>query len=141
MDPNGPKCGKIVCHSTLRRNVSLPRDCQNVSFEVNMRRLTPVACHTVWAKGQAKNKCWQSSTALAHNGHSIGASETMRCSIDLVIWRRRSRSQANNLIFRGRRRFHTKRHLCKKSGSSGLSWSRSRLYAAQLSNQNRKVLV
>ena len=94
---------KIVCHSTPRRNVPPPRDCQNASSKFTTRRLTPVACHTVWAKGQAKNKCWQSSTALEHNGHIVGASGTMSCSMDLVIWRRRSRSQANTLIFKGRR--------------------------------------
>ena len=112
---------KIVWHSTPRRNILPPRDCQNASFDVTTRRPSPVAYHTVWAKGQAKNKCWQSSTALAHNGHSAGAFKTMCCSMDLVIRRRRSRSQANTLIFRGRRCFHTKRHLCKMSEFSKLS--------------------
>ena len=123
---------KIVCHSTSRRNVLLPRDRQNASSEVTMRRPTPVSCHTVWAKGQTKNKCWQSSIALAHSGHSIRASDTIHCSGDLVISRRHSRSQANTLIFKGRRRFHTKRHLCKMSGSSEFLWSRSTLYAARV---------
>ena len=123
---------KIVCHSTSRRNVLPPRDRQNASSEVATRRPTPISCHTIWAKGQMKNKCWQSSIALTHSGHSNGASGTIRYSRDLVISRRRSRSQANTLIFRGRRRFHTKRHLCRMSGSSEFSWSRSSLYAAQV---------
>ena len=123
---------KIVCHLTSQWNVPSPRDCQNASSEVVTRRSTPVACHNVWAKGQMKNKCWQSSTALAHNRHSTGASDTIRCSRDHVISRRRSRSQANTLIFRGRLRFHTKRHLCRMSGSSEFSWSRSSLYAARV---------
>ena len=112
---------KIVCHSTSRQNVPPPRDSRNASSEVVTRRPTKVACHTVWAKGQTKNKCWQSSTALMHNGHSTRASGTIHCSRDLVISRRRSRSQANSLIFRGRRRFHTKQHLCRMSGSSEFS--------------------
>ena len=123
---------KIVCHSSPRRNVPPPRDRQNASPEFTTRWPTPVASHTVWAKGQTKNKCGQSSTAPAHSGHSAGASGTMRCNLDLVIRRRRNKSQANTLIFRGRRRFHTTRHLCKMSGSSGFSWSRSRLYAARV---------
>ena len=123
---------KIVCRSTSRRNVPPPRDRQNASSKVATRQPTPVSCHTVWAKGQTKNKGWQSSTALAHNGHSTGASDTIRCSRDLVISHRRSKSQANTLIFRGRRRFHTKRHLCKMSRSSEFSWSRSSLYAARV---------
>ena len=90
-----------------------------------------VSCHTSWAKGQAKNRCEQSFTALAHNGHSMGESGTIRCCRDLVIRRRRSRSQANSLIFRRRRRFHTKRHFCKRIGSPDSPWSRSSLYAAQ----------
>ena len=98
---------KIVCHSTSRRNVPPPSDRQKASSEVATRRPTPVSCHTVWANGQTKNKCWQSSTALAHSGHSTGAFGTKRCSRDLIISRRCSRSQANTLIFRGRRRFHT----------------------------------
>ena len=64
--------------------------------------------------------------------HSAGAFGTIRCSRDLVIRRRRSRSQANILIFRGRRRFHTKRHLCKMSRSSEFFWSRSSLYATRV---------
>ena len=123
---------KIVCHSTLRRNVLPPRDRQNASSEVATRRPTPVSCHTIWAKGQLKNKCWQSSTALAHSGHSTGASGTILCTRDLVISCRRSRSQANTLIFRGRRRFHTKQYLYKMSESSEFSWSRSSLYAARV---------
>ena len=123
---------KIVCHSSPRRHVPLPRDRQNASSEFTTRWPTPVASHTVWAKGQTKNKCGQSSTALAHSGHSAGASGTMRCNLDLVIRRRGNKSQANTFIFRGRRRFHTTRHLCKMSGSSGFSWSRSRLYAARV---------
>ena len=123
---------KIVCHSTSRRKVPPPRDRQNASSEVVTRRPMLVSCHTVWAKGQMKSKCWQSSTALAHSGHSTGAFGTIRCSRDLVISRRRSRSQANTMIFRGRRRFHTKRHLCRMSGSSEFSWSRSSLYAARV---------
>ena len=102
---------KIVCHSTSRRNVPPPRDRKNASSEVATRQSTPVSCHTVWAKGQTKNKCWQSSTTLTHIGHSTAAFGTIRCSQDLVISRRRSRSQANTLIFRGRCRFHTKHHL------------------------------
>ena len=123
---------KIVCHSCPRRNVPPPRDRQNASSEFTTRWPTPVTCHTVWAKGQTKNRCWQSSTALAHNGHSAGASGTMRCNLDLVIRRQHSKSQANTFIFRGRRRLYTTRHLCRMSGSSGFSWSRSRLYAARL---------
>ena len=91
----------------------------------------PAAYHAAWATGQAKNMCEQSSTALAHNDHSTRESVTMRCRKDLVIRRRRRRSQENTLIFRGRRRFYTKQHLCKKSGSSRSLWSRRSLYAAQ----------
>ena len=116
---------KIVCHSASRRNDPPLRDLQNASSEVTTRWLTPAACHTSWAIGQVKNRCEQSSTALAHSGHSTGESGTMRCCRDLVIKRHRSRSQANTLIFRGRRRFHTKRHLCKRSESSDSPWSRS----------------
>ena len=123
---------KIVSHSTAQRNVPPPRDRQNASSEVATRRPTPVACHIVWAKGQTKNKCCQSSTALAHNGHSTRASSTIRYSRDLVICRRRSKSQENALIFKGRRRFHTKRHLCRMSRSSEYSWSRSSLYTARV---------
>ena len=79
---------KIVCHLTSRRDVPPPSDCQKASSEVATRRPAPISCHTVWAKGQTKNKCWQSSTALAHSGHSIGVSGTKRCSRDLVISRR-----------------------------------------------------
>ena len=118
---------KIVCHSASRRKAPPLRDRQNVSSEVATSRPTPSACHTFWAKGQAKNRCGQSSTALAHNGHSMGESGTMRCRKDLVISRRHSRSQAKTLIFKGRRRFHTKRHLCKRSGSSDTPWSWSNL--------------
>ena len=126
----GQSVAKIVCHLTSQRNVPPPRDRKNASSEVATRRSTPVSYHTVWAKGQTKNKCWQSSTALTHNGHSTGAFGTIRCSWDLVISRRRSRSKANTLIFRGRHRYHTKRHLCRMCGSSEFSWSRSSLYAA-----------
>ena len=77
---------KIVCHSTSQRNVPPPRDRQNASSEVAMRRSTPVACHTVWAKGQVKNKCWQSSTALTHNGHSTGASGILRPSSIVFLY-------------------------------------------------------
>ena len=109
---------KIVCHSASRWNDPPLRDRQNVSSEVTTIRPTPAAYHTSWAKGQAKNRCEQSSTALALNGHSTGESGTMRCRKDLAINRCRSRSQAKTLIFKGRRRFHTKWHLCKRSGSS-----------------------
>ena len=123
---------KIVCHSTLQRNVLPTRDRQNASSEVTTRQPTLAACHTAWARGQAKNRCKQSSTALAHNEHSTGESGTMRCCKDLVIRRRHSRSQANTLIFRGRRRFHTKWHLCRRSGSFESSWSQSSLYVARV---------
>ena len=123
---------KIVCHSTPRRNVPPRRDRQNASSEVTTRWPTPIASHTVWAKRQAKNKCWQSSTDLAHNGHSARTSETMRYGMDLVIRRHLTRSQANTLIFKGRRRFHTKRNLCKMSRSSEFAWSRNSLYAARV---------
>ena len=109
---------KIVCHSASRRKDQPLRDRQNASSKVATSWPTPTSCHTSWAKGQAKNRCRQSSTALAHNGHSTGESRTMCCHKDLVINRRHSRSQAKILIFKGRRRFHTKRHLCKRSGSS-----------------------
>ena len=92
---------KIVCHSASRRKDPPLRDCHHASSEVTTSRLTPAAYHTSWAKGQAKNRCEQSSTARAHNGHSTGESGTTRCRKDLVINRRRSRSQANTLIFRG----------------------------------------
>ena len=122
---------KIVCHSTSRRKVSPPSNRQKASSEVATRRPAPVSCHTLWANGQTKNKCWQSFIALAHSGHSIGTSGTKCCSQDLVI-SRRSKSQANTLIFRRRCRFHTRRHLGRMSGSSEFSWSRSSLYAARV---------
>ena len=122
---------KIISHSASRQNVPPPRDRQKASSEVPTRRLTPAAYHCAWARGQTKNMCEQSSTALAHKDHSTREFGTMRCRKDLVIRRRRRRSQVNTLIFRGRRYFHTKRHLCKKSGSSRSSWSRRSLYAAQ----------
>ena len=78
-----------------------------------------------------KNRCEQSSTSLTHNKHSIGESRTMRYRRDLVIRRRRSKSQANTLILRGRRSFHTKRHLCRRIGSSDSPWSRRNLYVAR----------
>ena len=118
---------KIDCHSASRRKAPLLRDRQNASSEVVTSRPTSAARHTSWAKEQAKNKCWQSSTALAHSGHSTGESGNMRCRKDLVINRRCSRSQAKILIFKGRRRFHTNRHLCKKIGSSDAPSSRSNL--------------
>ena len=99
---------KIVYHSASRRKAPPLRDRQNASSEVATSRPTSAACHTSWAKGQAKNRCGQSSTALAHSGHSTGESGNMRCGKDLVINRRRSRSQAKTLIFKERRRFHTK---------------------------------
>ena len=120
---------KIICPSASRQNVPPTRDRQNASSEVTTRRPTPTNCHTAWARGQAKNKCGQSSTALAHSGHFTGESGTMRFHKDLVIRHCRSRSQANNLTFRWRRRFHTKRHLCRRSRSSESSWSRSNIYA------------
>ena len=118
---------KIDCHSDSRRKAPPPRDRQNASSEVITSRPTSAARHTSWAKEQAKNRCWQSSTALTHSGHSTGESGSMRCLKDLVINRCRSRSQAKILIFKGRRRFHTTRHLCRKSGSSDAPWSRSNL--------------
>ena len=122
---------KIVCHSALRQNIPPPRDCQNASSNVASRRPTPAACHTSWVRGQAKNRYKQSSTASAHSGHSTGASRTMRCRTDLVIRRRHKKSQANTLIFRGRRHFHTKQHRCKRSRSFESSWSRRSWYAAR----------
>ena len=118
---------KIVCHSASRRNDPPLNDRQNASSKVATRQPTPAACHTSWAKGHAKNMCGQSSTALVHSGHSTGESGTMRCRKDLVISRRRSRSQVKALIFKGRRRFHTKRHLYKRSGSFDSPWPRSNL--------------
>ena len=122
---------KIVCQSVSQRNVPPLRDCQNASSEVTTRRSTPASCHTAWARGQVKDRCEQSSTALAHNEHSTGESGTMRCRRDLIIRRCRSKSQANTLIFRGRRRFHTKRHLCRRIWSFNSPWSRSNMYAAR----------
>ena len=118
---------KIDCHSASRRKAPPLRDRQNASSEVVTSRPTSAAHHTSWANEQAKNRCWQSSTALAHSGHSTGESGNMRCRKDLVINRHRSRSQAKILIFKGRRRFHTNLHLCKRIGSSGAPWSRSNL--------------
>ena len=109
---------KIICHSVSRRNVLPLRDCQNASSEVTTRRPIPASCHTAWATGQVKKRCEQSSTSLMHNEHSTWESGTMRCRRDLVIRRRCNKSQVNTLIFRGRRRFHTKRHLCRRIGSS-----------------------
>ena len=115
---------KIVCHSASRRNGLSPSNCQNASSDDTARRLTLAACHTAWARGQAKNKCEQSSTAPAHSGHSTGEFWTIRCRSALVIRRRSARSKAKTLIFKGRWCFHTKWHCCKMSGSSGTSWSR-----------------
>ena len=97
-----------------------------------MRRPTPAACQTAWAKGQTKNRCWQSSSALAYSGHSSGASGTIRCNRDLVIKHRHNRSLANTLIFRGIRRFHTKRHLYRMNGSSESCWFWNSLYATRV---------
>ena len=121
---------KIVCHSASRQNVPQLRDCQNVSSKIAERGPTPAACHTTWAKGQAKNRCEQSSTAPAHSGHSTGESGAMRYRRNLVIRRRLRRSQANTLIFTGRGRFHTNRHCCKRSRSFESFWSCNRRYAA-----------
>ena len=121
---------KIVSHSASRRNVLPLRDRQKPSSKVAIRRPTPAACHAAWAKGQAKNQCEQSSTTLAHTEHSTDESEAMRCRRDLVIRRRRRRSQVNTLIFTRSWRFHTKRHRCKRSGSFKSSWPRRSLYAA-----------
>ena len=78
-----------------------------------------------------KNRCEQSSTALAHSGHSTGEFRTMRCCMDIVIRHRHRKSRANILIFRGRRCFHTKRHLYRRTGSSDSPWFWSSLYAAR----------
>ena len=121
----GQSVAKIVCHSALRQNVPLLRDRRNASSEDGASRLTLAA----WAKGPAKNKCEQSSTAPTHSEHSTGESRAMRCRRDLVIRRHLRRSQANTLILRGRRRFHTSRLRCKRSGSSESSWSCNSLYA------------
>ena len=45
---------KIVCHSTSRRNVLPPRDCQKASSEITTRQPMPVAWHTNWAKGRRR---------------------------------------------------------------------------------------
>ena len=120
--------GKIVCHLASRRTVLPPRDRQNASSKFAMRRLTPVASHIAWAKGQAKNRCEQSSTAPAHSRHSTWESRTMHSCRDLVIRRHRRRSHANTLIFRERQCVHTNWHCCKRSGSS---WSRGSRYAVR----------
>ena len=83
---------KIVWHLASRQNDPPLRDRQNASSKVTLRRPMPAACHTSWTRGQANNRCEQSSTALAHNGHSLGESRTMCCRSDLVIRRRRIRS-------------------------------------------------
>ena len=100
MDPKGPKCGKdsqplsfsTESTATKRSPECLLRSHHNPS---DIRRLP----HFL-GKWQAKNRCGQSSTALAHSGHSTGESGTMRCHKDLVINRRRNRSQAKILIVR-----------------------------------------
>ena len=126
---------KIFCHLAPRRNVPPPRDRHKASSEVATRRLMHAAFHIASAKGQMKNKCEQSSTVPMHSGHSMGEFRTMRCRRDLVIRRRRRWSQANILIFRGRSRFHTKRHRCKRRGSSKSSWSQRSRYAARAMKQ------
>ena len=121
---------KIVSHPASRRNVPPQRNRHIVSSEVGTRQPTP-ACHAACARGQAKYKCAQSSTPLAHSEHSTEESGAMHSRRDLVIKRCRIRSHANTLIFKGRRRLITKWHICKRSRSFGSSWPRRSLYAAR----------
>ena len=128
----GPKCGKNSLSLSFTTECSAIKKPQERLLQYHHEAVDARHPPHRLGQGQAKNRCEQSSIAPAHNRHSTGESGTMRCRRDLVIRRRRKRSQANSLIFKGRRCFHTQQLRCKRSGSSKSSWSRRSRYAARV---------
>ena len=112
-------------HSAALRYGPSLIDRQKSSNDVNSGRATPTNRQTAWEMGHSTKRCSQFSRLAPHNTQSPADSGAMRCRKDLVISRCRRRSHTKIRIFTGVRLFHTRRQRRKKSGSSGVTRSRS----------------